>query len=207
MKSLPKLNILVAVVLGTAVALFIGGITLFPLLLFSFGDILSEPIVDRTYLVKKYRIRERVYHRSNWPDNVYERIYTLENGWQSIELGKFQNEDNLGIESEKVAPKLVGEWLAIFSANRIFLWKPESKSLEFEPFQAQGWTEYAENFDSINGHYDYQSANFSTHGDRWLLEYRCRQNCADPVTNRSKPAKIVFVSSDRGKTFQILKDR
>jgi hypothetical protein len=202
MKNFTKILSTWLLAAGVVIILF-GAISL-PLLLFRFDDILSEKISDRTYTANDYKIRELIYHRSSWPDNIYERIYTLDRGWKSIELGRFRNEDNLSVVQKNAVAKMVGKWLVIMSANRIFLWQPDRDPIEFEPYRSQGWSEYAEKNDNINGHYDYHAVNFSIQGDRWLLEYRCEQTCVDKFDRQSRPAKIMFESRDRGQTFQIL---
>jgi hypothetical protein len=176
------------------------------LLVFTFGDNpVPDAVVDRTYTVGANRIREQIYPRGiNWPDQKYEHIYSLENGDRRIELERFTNEEmQSGIS--KTQPKMVGEWLVIFSADRTFLWKSVSNSIEFSPTQSEGWNDYVlRNLDSYG---IYHAKDFSIEGTRWIFEYQCQNlPCPQMKDNKTPPAKIRFFSDDRGKTFQIIKD-
>jgi hypothetical protein len=159
--------------------------------------------VDRNYFVGQYQIREKIHPvGSNFPDQKYERVYTLYTGSQRIELGRFMNEDNDGIKA--AVPKVVGEWLVVFSASKTFLWKAGNDPIAFEPYRAENWMEYSAI--GINGHYDYNATDFSIQGDRWILEYRCAtQPCSMAIDGRTNPEKIRFFSEDGGKTFYALK--
>ena len=175
--------------------------------LFSFlllPSLTVQPIVDQSYSVGRYAVREKIYQNGGgWPDHRYERIYTLQDGWQQIELARFENESKDGIEV--FAPKVLDEWVVVFSANRLILWKSGSQAIVFTPYQAVGWREYAEQrLGGANGHYDYYARDFGIVGDRWLLEYGCaRQFCRLGDNNQPLPDKLIFFSDDQGRTFHI----
>lgn len=180
------------------------GVTFGPFLLFLFVFILepSTTIVERSYQVDRYQVHEKIAETgSSWPDRKYERVYTLQTEHKSLELGRFTNEDRVGIEL--APPKIVGDLLVVFSANKVFLWKPDSKPIEFYPFMAKNWMEYSNQ--GINGFYDYHATDFSIQGNRWIFEYRCANRpCNTMKDNKPMPEKIRFFSDDMGKTFDVL---
>ncbi|MGL5061131.1 MAG: hypothetical protein ACRC62_14255 [Microcoleus sp.] len=165
----------------------------------------QEAIVDKIYQVGKYQVHEKIYQTgSDFPDPKYERSYKIKNGDRSVNLGRFMNEDKQGIGIE-APPKMVGEWLVVFSANRVFLWKSGSEPIEFEPYRASNWQKYSDL--GINGHYDYYSSNFFIKDARWFFEYRCaNQPCLTMKDDRAMPEKILFSSDDRGQTFHVLEN-
>jgi hypothetical protein len=176
------------------------------LLIVSFGDNpFPEAVVDRSHAIGVNRIREKIYpHGINWPDQKYEHIYSLEQGNSSIELERFTNEERQsGISKTK--PKMVGEWLVIFSAARTFLWKSGSKPVEFYPHQIEGWNDYVDRY--LHSDINYHAKDFSIEGNRWMLEYECESlPCPQRKDDRTPPLKIRFFSDDFGKTFQIMQD-
>ena len=168
------------------------------------SNLLTQPIVDQSYLAGRHEIREKIYQRgSGWPDYRYERIYVLQDGRQQIELARFENESKDGIEA--AVPRVLGEWVTVFSANHLILWKSGSKPIVFTPYRAVGWQEYAkQGLTDINGHYDYYARDFRIVGDRWLLEYHCaNQPCSLGDNNQPLSDKLVFFSDDQGQTFYV----
>jgi hypothetical protein len=178
----------------------------FLLAIFTFGDNpFPDPVVDRSYPLGENRIREKVYPTGmNWPDQKYEHIYSLEHKNGSIEVDRFTNEERQG-GGTKTKPKLVGEWLAIFSTSRTFLWKSGSKPIEFYPYQVAGWDDYV--IRDLHDYSSYHAKDFIIEGNRWIIEYQCENlPCPQMQDNRIPPTNIRFFSDDFGKTFQILKD-
>jgi hypothetical protein len=176
------------------------------LAIFSFGDNpFPDPVVDRSYPVGENRIREKVYPTGmNWPDQKYEHIYSLEHKNGSIELDRFTNEERRG-GSSKTKPKMVGEWLVIFSTDRTFLWKSGSKSIEFYPYHVEGWRDYVVRH--LNNYSSYHAKDFSIEGNRWIFKYECESlPCPQMQDSQTPPPNIYFFSDDRGKTFQIMPD-
>ncbi len=196
--------------------MFIGGLvgltgvaalTSLPFLLVLFPNVSSTRVVDESYAIGPYQLREEIYRYGNdWPDQRYRRIYTIQQGQQSIPLGQFEGEDPSGIVTEIAPPKIVAQWLVVFSASQVLLWQAERPAITFTPYDAEGWDGYAEQkFPRINGHSDYDAVDFSIEGDRWLLTYRCAsQPCRLLDNNQPMPAQIIFFSDDQGQTFHIL---
>lgn len=178
----------------------------FLLAIFTFGDNpFPEAVVDRSYPLGENRISEKVYPTGiNWPDQKYEHIYTLEHKHGSIEVDRFTNEERQG-SSSKTKPKMVGEWLVIFSTSRTLLWKSGSKPIEFYPYQIQGWDDYI--IRNLNHYSSYHAKDFSVEGNRWIFEYECENlPCPQMQNNQTPPTNIRFFSDDFGKTFQIFND-
>jgi len=161
-----------------------------------------SPILDKSYAVGEYRVRERISPvGGNWPDQKYERVYTLEHDGQLIEIGRFKNEDRTGIQAAE--PKLVGDWLVIFSASRTFIWKPNTEPIAFVPFDAVNWGEVEKRHHGINSSYDYEAIDLTIDGDRWAIEYRCFQG---KCLHQARPNKITFISEDEGQTFYAINE-
>lgn len=176
------------------------------LLIFSFGDNpFPEAVIDRYHVIGTNRIREKIYPTGiNWPDQQYEHIYSLEQKNSSIELERFTNEERQsGINKTK--PKMVGEWLVIFSAAQTFVWKSGSKPVKFYPYQIEGWYDYVDRY--LHHDINYHAKNFSIEGNRWILEYECENlPCPQRKKNQMPQSKVRFFSDDFGKTFQIMQD-
>lgn len=236
-----------------------------------FMDSPKEETSDRVYQVSKYQIREKIYKYSRFPDSSfdykYDRVYTIvENGWLPMEVARFEYTDRRNIGIKTAHPKMVGEWLVIFSDRQTFLWKPNHQLIKFTPdettlpelakspigvYPTQKFTPNDTSLPNLdettlpklfespigvsptqskNIYLDYQPINFLIQGDRWLFEYHCDRNCQDGLNNQippklvcsnneklslddckivpniyPNPPKVVFLSKDRGKTFQILK--
>jgi hypothetical protein len=178
----------------------------FFILIFSFGDNpFPEAVIDRSHSIGANRIREKIYPTGiNWPDQKYEHIYSFERGNSSIELERFTNEERQsGINKTK--PKMVGEWLVIFSAAQTFLWKSGSKPIEFYPYLIDEWGDYV--IQHLHNYGSYYAKDFSIEGNRWILEYECENlPCPQMKDNQTLPPKIRFFSDNFGKSFQIIKD-
>lgn len=226
----------------------------------------QEEMSDRVYQIDKYQIREKIYKYSgSFPDSSfdyrYQRVYTIvKNGWLPIEVAKFEYTDGQNIGIEIADPKMVGEWLVIFSNRQTFLWKPDRQLITFTPDRtispplvqspqqpskiksdrttlpplAQSLID-AYPTDSTNIDHDYlnyQAIDFSIQGDDWLFKYYCDRHCQDRLNNRMPPKlvcpdrskkssiddcklepniypnnpKVIFLSTDWGETFQVLKN-
>lgn len=165
------------------------------------------PIVDRSYSAGDYQIREKIYRRSNgWTDPRYERVYVLQSSNKNIELGRFENEDDQGIDQTIAAPETVGEWIVVYSANRTLLWQSGRSPIEFEPFRAANWDEIGSQKMGINGHYDYYARDFWIEGDRWWFEYICATQPCLGNAARPLPETLRFFSDDHGQTFYLQAD-
>ncbi len=182
----------------------------------------NEETSDRLYQASKYQIREKIYKYSGtMPDSIfdykYKRVYTIvEHGWLSMEVAQFKYTDRRNIGIKTTHPKMVGEWLVIFSDRQTFLWKPNHQLIKFTPDKtslpelaespldiypqftpdATSLPKLAESplgiyptqsKQSKNIYLDYQAINFSIQGERWLFEYHCDRNCQDRLNNQIPP--------------------
>jgi hypothetical protein len=157
----------------------------------------KEETRDLVYKVRKYQIREQIYKYSSFPDSSfdyrYDRVYTItDNSWFPMELARFEYTDRRNIGIKTAYPKMVGDWLVIFSDRQTFLWKPNHQPIKFTPNETY-LPELAESPISVypakskNIYLDYQAMNFSIQGNRWLFEYHCDRNCQDKLNNQLPP--------------------
>ncbi len=210
-------------------SLIIAGLILFYscyifLIIWRFMESPKEETSDRVYQIDKYQIREKVYkHSGTFPDSSfdyrYQRVYTIvENGWLPMEVARFDYTDRRNIGIKIADPKMVGEWLAIFSDRQTFLWKPNHQLIKFTPDRsilpnlarspkqpskikpnrktlphpAQSLIDaYPTDFTNIYPDYlDYQAIDFSIQGDDWLFKYYCDRHCQDGLNNRMPPKLV-----------------
>jgi hypothetical protein len=202
----PKLSTWEKLFVGFIALVGLGGtgLIVWPLPLLLLANLYPTALIDQSYSVGRYQVSEQVYN-VGFLDHAYERVYTVKDGWWRTEIGRFVNEENPQLG--RLPPKLVGDWLVVFSGNHLFLWRSGRSTIAFTPDQAVGWSEYANQpTGDINGHYDYHAADFWIQDNRWLVEYRCsRLSCQKE--GKSALAKIRFVSEDQGKTFHLLNHR
>jgi hypothetical protein len=181
------------------------GIMLWPWFIFLFYLVWSPTIINKSYPIERYQLHEKVYD-VGFLNHEYERVYTVQDGWWLTEIGRFSNEEHPQQVEHPVAPKLVGDWLVVFSGSHLFLWQSGRPPIAFDPHRAVGWYEYANQpAVQINEHYDYHATDFLIQGDRWIFEYRCSHPSCQGG-GKSTPAKILFFSDDRGTTFHLLKN-
>lgn len=185
----------------------------------------KEETSDRVFQIDKYQIHEKIYKYSGtFPDSSfdsrYQRVYTItENGWLPMEVARFEYTDRRNIGIKIADPKMVGEWLVIFSDRQTFLWKPQHQLIKFTPDRpilpnlvespkqpikvTHDRTTFPQPAQSLldaypttstniySDHLDhYQAIDFSIQGDIWLFKYYCDRDCQDRLNNLIPPKLV-----------------
>ncbi len=138
-------------------------------------------------------VEEQIYREESFPDPRYERIYRVQTGARTVELGRYTDEGRAGMTTP---PLFVADWLVVMSGAHIFFWQPDEAMRHFYPYTAPDWIDYADP-QQLNGHYDYAATNVQITGDDWWITYTCTACLAN------HPALICFVSTDGGQTFRL----
>ena len=160
-----------------------------------FDSFNREPVSKQTIQVQEFEVSETIYKTEGWPDHIFERIYIANNNGETVELGRYSNEGDAGIDST-TPPIVQNGRLVVFSSAYVFILESDSNSIEFFPYAAEGWSGYAQTH-RLNGHYDYIATDFWESGSSWLIAYDC-VFCQD-----GKPEKLLFYSDDQGKSFTL----
>ena len=174
---------------------------IFLILAFGLSGCFSTRLAENIYQVGEYKVTETIYQKDGFPDPIFERIIRVKYGRSTIRIGSYTDESPNGIA---IAPEVVDEWLVIYSSSHIFLWQPGEDAHHFDPYEANGWVEYADQFGTqgLNGHYDYHAARFWIEDGRWFIRYECEPGyCED-----ERPSSILFTSGDDGMTYMIRTD-
>lgn len=138
-------------------------------------------------------MEEVIYRTDGFPDARFERLYAASSGNVSLSLGGFEDESPTGIVHD---PIVQNNRLIVFSSAHVFLWRPGEEPIQFNPFEAEGWYEYAQQ-GQLNGHYDYLAKAVWENDEQTMLEYEC-DSCGG-----GKPETLIFFSLDTGQTFDI----
>ncbi len=151
----------------------------------------TELVEEHKYIVGSYEIKETIYREDSFPDAQYKRVYAVGNK----KIGSYSDESSAGIT---IPPEMVGEWLAIYSSSHLFLWQPDEEVRQFNPYQADGFIEYSDQFQfGLNGHYEYQVTAFWMENGRWFINYD------EQYHQKDHPPTLLFTSDDEGISYTI----
>ena len=156
----------------------------------------TERVSENVYAVGAYQIKETIDREDSFPDATYARTYAVKNGRFSQKIGTYSDESAAGIT---IPPEMVGEWLVIYSSSHLFLWQPDEEVRHFDPYQADGWTAYSDQFQfGLNGHYDYEVVKFWEENGRWFIKYNATYN------RDGYPSTLLFTSDGEGGRYVIV---
>jgi hypothetical protein len=173
------------------------------------GEEFEPTVISQVdYPVGELIVTETIYEDGmGWPDHIYNRVYEVNGEY----LAQYDNESGDGIAPDN-PPRMENDWLVILSSSYIFFWQPDTDVIQFMPYDAEGWVDYANQEHwgvfGLNGHYDYYAADVEITGDRWLITYRCNPSrCPSdewPDLPNRGPQMLQFYSEDQGETFHLV---
>ena len=163
------------------------------------GTVLKETV----YRAEPYTITEEILYDYGdfFDDDYYQRVYVVET--ESKEVVSFAGPSTMWSIEMPLAespPKKVGDWLAVFSIDQVWLWQPGQSVIAFEPVRSLEENVWQDNqMEKPLNAADYWATDFRIEADQWILEY------TDVLlTEKEKmqpPQKYYFISQDKGKTF------
>lgn len=170
------------------------------------SDIKSGDTVRKNhYFAEPYLVTEKVKHVStDWfDDTLYQREYVIQSEGQDV--ATFYGTETYWSPETKLtvrSPKKEGEWLAVFSMDQVWIWKPGQSMISFVPIESLESNVWKDNQMKKPKNWSLTWAtDFQIINDKWILEYTDISGIDETEVSSSFQRNYYFVSEDQGKTF------
>lgn len=161
----------------------------------------KEIVRSSNHTAAPYTITEAVqYDYSSLGDDYFRRVYVVES--EGKETIRFKGEPTMWAIDTDLSmgnPKVVGEWLSIFSRGRVWIWQPGQPAVTFSPIESIDSNVWQDNQMEIPSGWDHWATDFQISDGKWILEYT--DNYIDAADPSPGPEHFYFISEDQGQTF------
>ncbi|MEL6880141.1 MAG: hypothetical protein AAFP09_06415, partial [Cyanobacteria bacterium J06607_10] len=156
----------------------------------------GEVVRSTGHQLSPYQLTEEVrYEYSSLGDDYYQRVYVLAK--EQEEIRSFVGTTTMWspeADFMNSPPKQVGDWLAVFSLDQVWIWQPGKDTISFKPIRLLENDVWKDAGVDRPEYWSLYGANdFVIESGKWILEYEDLSDAAQP--------KYYFVSEDQGQTF------
>ena len=162
----------------------------------------GEVLRETSYSTPPYTVVEEIqYEYSEYSDEFSQRVYFVRSDEEV--LAEFRGVTTTWPANSDLAlspPKVVEDWLAIFSKSQVWIWHPEKRTIKFDLMHKLNSDDWAERQLMSPSIPDCWASDFNISNGTWILEFTERIP-SERKSNTIRPDRYYLVSEDEGRTF------